>query len=71
MKSYIVGNRKQRQFVVEACKELEMMPTTERGLDLKLDLTHTIDGFKGNERCSASRLRRLFVATQAVRGDSG
>ncbi len=49
LKSYIVGNRKQRQWMVEACKELEMMPTTEGGLDLKLDLTHTIDGFKGNE----------------------
>ncbi|MGH9792639.1 MAG: amidohydrolase family protein, partial [Candidatus Acidiferrales bacterium] len=49
LKSYIVGNRKQRQWMVGACKELEMMPTTEGGLDLKLDLTHTIDGFKGNE----------------------
>ena len=25
------------------------MPTTEGGLDLKLDLTHVIDGFSGNE----------------------
>ncbi|HEY2351657.1 MAG TPA: amidohydrolase family protein [Candidatus Acidoferrum sp.] len=49
IKSYIVGNRKQRQFMVEAAKELEMMPTTEGGLDLKLDLTHVIDGFHGNE----------------------
>ncbi len=49
LKSYIVGNRKQRQWMVEASKELEMMPTTEGGLDLKLDLTHAIDGFHGNE----------------------
>ena len=49
LKSYIVGNRKHRQFMVEACKELGMMPTTEGGLDLKLDLTHVIDGMKGNE----------------------
>jgi len=49
IKSYIVGNRKQRQFMVQAAKELEMMPTTEGGLDLKLDLTHVIDGFHGNE----------------------
>jgi hypothetical protein len=49
IKSYIVGNRKQRQFMVEASKELEMMPTTEGGLDLKLNLTHVIDGFHGNE----------------------
>ncbi len=49
IKSYIVGNRKQRQFMVQASKELQMMPTTEGGLDLKLDLTHVIDGFHGNE----------------------
>jgi len=49
IKSYIVGNRKQRQLVVEASKEVGIMPTTEGGLDLKLDLTHVIDGFKGNE----------------------
>ncbi|HEY7697737.1 MAG TPA: amidohydrolase family protein, partial [Vicinamibacteria bacterium] len=49
LKSYIVGNRKQRQFVVQAAKELEMMPTTEGALDLKLDLTHVLDGFSGNE----------------------
>jgi len=49
IKSYIVGNRKQRQYMVQASKELEMMPTTESGLDLKLNLTHVIDGFHGNE----------------------
>ncbi len=49
IKSYIVGNRKQRQFMVQASKELGMMPTTEGGLDLKLNLTHVIDGFHGNE----------------------
>ncbi len=49
LKSYMVGNRKQREWMVEACKELKMMPTTEGGLDLKLDLTHAIDGFAGNE----------------------
>ena len=49
LKSYIVGNRKQRQFMVKAAHELQMMPTTEGGLDLKLDLTHVLDGFSGNE----------------------
>ncbi len=49
IKSYIVGNRKQRQFMVQASKELGMMPTTEGALDLKLNLTHVIDGFHGNE----------------------
>ncbi len=49
LKAYVMGNRKQRQWVVKASKELEIMPTTEGSLDLKLDLTHVIDGFSGNE----------------------
>jgi len=49
LKSYMVGNREQRHFVVEAAKELEMMPTTEGGLEMRLDITHAIDGFYGNE----------------------
>jgi len=49
IKSYLVGNRRQRQYMVQAAKELEMMPTTEGALDLKLNLTHVIDGFHGNE----------------------
>ena len=49
LKSYVVGNRQQRQWMIEACKELKMMPTTEGSLDLKLDFTHAIDGFSGNE----------------------
>jgi Tol biopolymer transport system component len=49
LKSYLVGNRKQRQWVVEASKQYEMMPTTEGASSLKLDLTHAIDGFSGNE----------------------
>jgi hypothetical protein len=49
IKSYLVGDRRQREFMVEASKELEMMPTTEGGGDMKLDLTHVIDGFHANE----------------------
>lgn len=49
VKSYTVGNRKQREWVIQACKENKLMPTTEGALDLKLDLTHAIDGMSGNE----------------------
>jgi len=49
LKSYMVGNRRQRQWMVMACKEFGVMPTTEGGLDMKLNLTHAIDGFSGNE----------------------
>lgn len=49
LKSYTVGNRKQRQWMVEASRQHRVMPTTEGSLDLKLDFTHAIDGFSGNE----------------------
>jgi len=49
LKSYLVGNRKQRQWMVQACLANQVMPTTEGGLDFKLNLTHILDGFSGNE----------------------
>lgn len=49
LKSYLPGNRKQRQFLIQAARELEMNPTTEGALDLKVDLTHMLDGFTGQE----------------------
>ena len=49
LKSYVVGNRKQRQWVVQASKELGIIPTTEGASNFKLNLTHAIDGFAGNE----------------------
>ncbi|MGC4051169.1 MAG: amidohydrolase family protein [Paludibaculum sp.] len=49
VKSYMVGNRRQRELVTEASSRLQMMPTTEGAADMVLDLTHAIDGFSGNE----------------------
>jgi imidazolonepropionase-like amidohydrolase len=49
LKSYMIGNRRQRQWMIAACRKNEMMPTTEGAINLKLDLTHAIDGFSGNE----------------------
>jgi len=49
IKAYITGNRKRRQQIIQAAKEVGIMPTTEGGLDAKLDLTHMVDGFAGNE----------------------
>ncbi|MEM7354400.1 MAG: amidohydrolase family protein [Acidobacteriota bacterium] len=49
IKSYLVGNRKQRQWVAQASKDLGLMPTTEGAGDLKLNITHAIDGMHGNE----------------------
>ena len=49
VKSYLIGNRRQREFVVEAANRLHIIPTTEGAADLSMDLTHAIDGFSGNE----------------------
>jgi hypothetical protein len=49
LKMYMTGNRQQRQWVIMAAKELGLMPTTEGGLDFKLDMTHAIDGYPGIE----------------------
>lgn len=49
IKMYLVGNRKARQWVIEAAKEQELMPTTEGGLDFKMNMTQLIDGYPGHE----------------------
>jgi hypothetical protein len=46
---YMTGNRQQRQWIIQAARELELMPTTEGGLDYKIDITHAIDGYPGIE----------------------
>jgi hypothetical protein len=49
IKQYMVGNRKQRQWVIMAAKELGLMPTIEGGLDFKMNLTAMLDGYPGHE----------------------
>jgi Tol biopolymer transport system component len=49
LKMYMSGNRQQRQWLIMAAKELGIMPTTEGGLDQKIDITHGIDGYPGIE----------------------
>jgi hypothetical protein len=49
VKQYMTGNRKQRQWVIMAAKELGLMPTSEGGLDLKMNLTEAMDGYPGRE----------------------
>ena len=48
-KMYMSGNRRQRQWLIMAARELELMPTTEGGLDYRLNMTHAIDGYPGIE----------------------
>jgi len=48
-KMYMSGNRRQRQWLIMAALELELMPTTEGGLDYRLNMTHAMDGYPGVE----------------------
>ncbi len=49
LKMYAAGNREQRQWILQAARELELMPTTEGGLDTKVNMTMAIDGYSGVE----------------------
>lgn len=68
-KMYMSGNREQRQWLIQAARELELMPTVEAGLQFKLNLTQAMDGYPGLEHSLPiyplfSDVRELFVTTQ-------
>jgi hypothetical protein len=71
LKMYMTGNRQQRQWIIQAARALELMPTTEGGLDFKLELTHAIDGYPGIEHSLPiapiySDVVELFKASQTT-----
>jgi Tol biopolymer transport system component len=49
IKMYLTGNRQHRQWIIMAAKEQQLMPTTEGGLDFKLNMTQILDGYPGHE----------------------
>ncbi|MEP6729996.1 MAG: amidohydrolase family protein, partial [bacterium] len=49
LKQYITGNRQQRQWVIMAAREQNIMPTTEGALDFRYDITMALDGYPGQE----------------------
>jgi Tol biopolymer transport system component len=49
IKMYLTGNRRQRQLIINAARNQKIMPTTEGGLDYKLNMTNLIDGYPGHE----------------------
>ena len=61
IKQYLIGNRKQRQWLVQAAAEMGVMPTTEGSLALKLDLGQMMDGFAGSEHALPTPLYRDVV----------
>ncbi len=71
LKMYMTGNRQQRQWIIMAAKELGLMPTTEGGLDWKLNMTHAIDGYPGIEHALPitpmfNDVVQLLVASQTT-----
>jgi hypothetical protein len=61
VKQYLIGNRRQRQWLIQAAAEMGMMPTTEGSLSLKLDLSQVMDGYAGNEHSLATPIYRDVV----------
>jgi len=49
IKMYLAGNREQRQWIIQAAREQNIMPTTEGALDWKLNMTQLLDGYPGHE----------------------
>jgi Tol biopolymer transport system component len=49
IKEYVVGNREQRQWFIQAAREQRLMPTTEGSLDIEMNITEAIDGYSGHE----------------------
>lgn len=49
IKMYLTGNRQSRQWIIKAAKDQQLMPTTEGGLNYKLNMTNMLDGYPGHE----------------------
>jgi Tol biopolymer transport system component len=49
IKMYLVGPRQVRQWIIKAAKQQGLMPTTEGGLNYKLNMTNLLDGYPGHE----------------------
>ena len=49
IKMYVSAARKGRQHIIMAARKLELMPTTEGALNIRQNLTETIDGYPGLE----------------------
>lgn len=69
LKMYVAGTRQQRQWIIQAARELRIMPTTEGSLNIKQNITETLDGYSGLEHSIPiyplyQDFVKLFVGTQ-------
>ena len=46
---YLTGPRQVRQWIIKACKDQGLLPTTEGGLNYKINITNLLDGYPGHE----------------------
>lgn len=49
IKSYLVGNRRQQQWMVAAARQAGLLATTEGSSDFRIGQTQVLDGFSGHE----------------------
>jgi hypothetical protein len=71
VKQYRIGSRRDRQWIAMAAWERGVMPTSEGAVDMKLGLTHVLDGFAGNEHAFGTfPLYRDVVELMARSGTS-
>jgi imidazolonepropionase-like amidohydrolase/Tol biopolymer transport system component len=69
IKMYVSASRRGREHIIMAARELGLMPTTEGALNIKQDLTESLDGYPGLEHALPifpiyDDYVRLFVETQ-------
>lgn len=63
IKIYRSGNRRVRQWLAIAARELGLLPTAEGALSMKLDLSQIVDGIAGNEHALAAPPLQKDVVT--------
>jgi Tol biopolymer transport system component len=49
IKNYLIGDRKHRQWLIQAAREQGLTPTAEANSDFKMNLTLALDGYAGQE----------------------
>ncbi|HUF30658.1 MAG TPA: amidohydrolase family protein, partial [Gemmatimonadaceae bacterium] len=69
IKQYGAGDRKVRQWIIMAARELGLMPTSENYLDFKKNMTEAIDGYPGAEH--SYPISPLFMDAVELLAQSG
>lgn len=49
IKMYMTGPRNVREWIIKACRDQGLTPTTEGGLNYKTNMTNLLDGYPGHE----------------------